>query len=232
MEPIMIEISAGELAMGTPTVPDDFTLHHRWLTGKRVQLKAFQLSRTAITNSAYQVYLDETLGDPNPWMRKPGYDADDQPVVNISWHDAKAYCDWLAQRTGRPYRLPTDAEWEYAARGSSIGTAFPWGHDLGEAYACYGGKETPMPVASYPPNSFGLYDMIGNVWQWCTDRFEEASGGQKAINRIDDNTDTTQNRVLRGGSFLTTNPHSLYIAYRHEDPPDLRHHCLGFRVAL
>src|SRR5690606_5945368 len=110
------------------------------------------------------------------WMDKPGYDDDDdQPVVNICWLDAKAYCDWLARKTGKPFRLPTDAEWEYAARGGADDTAaFPWGDELDASRAWFGGKDAPRPVASYPPNGFGLYDMIGNVWQWCEDRFEDA----------------------------------------------------------
>jgi len=231
MEPTMMAIPAGEFVMGAPAPPDDFSLHHRWPSGGHVRVASFSLSRTAVTNAQYRAYLDDTGGEVNPWMTHPGYDADDQPVVNINWHDARAYCDWLARRTGKPCRLPTDAEWEYAARGGSAGTRFPWGDQLDESRAWFGGKPAPRPVASYPPNGFELHDMIGNVWQWCEDLFSDASGGGAAVNRIDDRTDTTRNRVLRGGSFLTTNPHSLYIAYRHEDPPELRHQCLGFRVA-
>lgn len=232
MEPDIVTIPAGELVLGVPAVPKSFSLPHRWHTGKRIHVDAFQLSCAAITNAHYRTFLDDTGGPDNTWMQKLNYDRDDQPVVNINWYDAKAYCDWLRRRTGKGFRLPSDVEWEYAARGQSAGSIFPWGDELDEAYACYGGKEAPQPVASHPPNGFGLYDMIGNVWQWCEDRYKDASCGQDALNKIDDSTDTSQNRVLRGGSFLTTNPHCLYIAYRHEDPPDLRHQCLGFRVAL
>src|SRR5690606_8281960 len=140
MEPTMITIPAGEFVLGVTPVPDDFALHHRWPT-RRVRVEAFEMSRTAVTNAQYRAFLEDT-GDPamaNPWMDKPGYDDDDQPVVNICWLDAKAYCDWLARKTGKPFRLPTDAEWEYAARGGADDTAaFPWGDELDASRAWFG----------------------------------------------------------------------------------------------
>jgi len=233
MQPHMIDIPEGELTMGSPAMPAGCKLTHRWHTGKRVRVAPFKLGRTPVTNAEYRVFLEETGGEANPWMTTPGFDRDDQPVVNTSWHDAQAYCDWLSRKTGRGFRLPTDAEWEYAARGGGAAASpFPWGDTLSEANAWYGGKESSRPVASYPANGFGLHDMIGNVWQWCADRYEDVSAGDPATNKVNAAQDTRDNRVLRGGSFLTTDPHSLYIAYRHEDPPDLRHQCIGFRVAL
>ncbi len=231
MEPIMIAIPAGELTMGFPKPPAAFASSRLWHSGKSLPVKSFCMSSTTITNAQYQAFVDDTNAPANPWMIESGFNAEDQPVVNINWHDAKAYCDWLSQKTGRPYRLPTDAEWEYAARGGSPDTIFPWGDDCTDSQTWFGGKQSPKPVASYAPNGYGLYDMIGNVWEWCEDRFEDVSEGVAATNIVEPTDQPRDNRVLRGGSYLTTDIYNLYIAYRHEDPPSLRHQCLGFRVA-
>ncbi len=118
-----------------------------------------------------------------------------RPVINVSWDDAVAYAHWLSVITGKPYRLPSGAEWEYAARGGTT-TAYWWGDAIGSGHAncrgCgsrWGGRST-APVASFPPNPFGLYDMNGNVWQWTSDCWER--GTTPAACR---------DRTIRGGSW-------------------------------
>jgi len=119
----------------------------------------------------------------------------------------------------------------YAARGGLPDSPFPWGRELRPEYAWYGGQSAPKPVGSYPPNGYGLHDIVGNIWEWCADVFEHVSAGCAATN-APTGKEPRINRVLRGGSYLTKDPLNLWVAYRHEDPPDLRHECIGFRVAI
>lgn len=231
IEPEMIAVPAGRLAMGTPACPEDADLVHRWRTGPVVDVGAFMLGKYPVTNREYRSYMAESDAPTPKEMDTEGYRGDDQPVVGISWQDADAYCRWLSEATGKAYRLPRDAEWEYGARGGREGSAFPWGDDHDPSQACYGGLDAPTRVGSYAPNGFGLYDMIGCVWEWCEERYDSVSGGDTATN-TPTGGDPAENRSLRGASFLTTDPLNLYVAYRHEDPPDLRHACIGFRVAL
>lgn len=229
--PEMVGVPAGRVRLGVPSCPPRSGLHWVWHNGAEVEIGAFQLSRTHVTNGEYAAFLAAT-GHPAPRLhREPGFDHPRQPVLAVSWHDALAYCDWLAGATGRPYRLPRDAEYEHAARGGSEGTIFPWGDELDPRRACFGGRAGPCAAGSFAPNGFGLHDMVGNAWTWCAERFEEVSGGVAAINRPT-NQDPSGNRVLRGGSYMTCHYLNLWIAYRHEDPADLRHESIGFRVAL
>ena len=229
--PILMPVPAGRIHLGVPACPPRSNLPWVWHTGTEVEVAAFQLGRTHVTNAEYRAFLAATSHPPAPHLDAPGLNGAAQPVVGISWDDATAYCDWLAQATGRPYRLPRDTEAEYAARGGREGSIFPWGDALDPRFACFGGQAAPRNVGSYPPNGFGLHDMVGNVWAWCSDRYEDVSGGAKATNRPT-GKDPAGNRVLRGGSYMTCHYLNLWIAYRHEDPPDLRHESIGFRVAL
>ncbi len=229
--PDLATIPGGRLLMGRPKCPPRPGLVWIWHSGKSVRVPRFSLARTHVTNAEYRVFLADT-GAPKPsHIDREGFNADRQPVIGISWDDATAYCAWLAAKTGRPYRLPRDAEYEYAARGGRSGTIFPWGDALDPRFACFGGHAAPRPVGSYPANGFGLHDMVGNVWAWCSEKFEEVSAGLKASNKPT-GLDPAGNRVLRGGSYMTCHYLNLWIAYRHEDPPDLRHESIGFRLAL
>jgi len=231
IEPMTNDIPKEVLVMGVPACPPEATFHHRWHTGRRVEIAAFKLGRYPVTNLEYRAYLADTGAKPPAFINAPGFSADHQPVGAVSWLDSVAFCSWLVQRTSKGYRLPTDAEWEHAARGGNEGTCFAWGDELSPDKAWYGGQATTKEAGQYPANGFGLFDMTGNVWEWCADRFEDVSGGLHAIdNPI--GKPPSDNRVLRGGSFLTKNPMNLWLAYRHEDPPELRHECIGFRVAL
>jgi formylglycine-generating enzyme required for sulfatase activity len=222
----MQRIPPGTFFLGMPPSPDNANLYHRWHSGKQVRIAAFEIGIYPVTVRQYQSFIRETDHAPASECKIEG----NKPVGNVSWEDAQAYCAWLSRKTGQAYRLPTDAEWEYAARGGQEGMQFPWGNDLDDRHAWYGGKSGAIAVGSFEPNGYGLYDVIGNVWEWCEDRFNDVSSGVKAKN-APTGRDLAENRVLRGGSYLTTNPLNLWIAYRHEDPPDLRHECIGFRIA-
>lgn len=228
--PTTLPIPEGTLVMGLPACPADATLARRWHVGTTKQVGAFHLGKFPITNAEFNEFVLVTGAQPPKTLRSSGFDAPDQPVGGVSWLDAAMYCAWLSAETGRDYRLPTDTEWEYAARGGACGMPFPWGTELGAEHAWFGGHAAPKPVGSFPPNGYGLHEMIGNVWEWCADVYDQVSAGQAATN-APTGKDTRTNRVLRGGSYLTKDPLNLWIAYRHEDPPDLRHECIGFRVA-
>ncbi len=231
IEPELIAIPAGRHEFGQPVCPPNANIHWRWFTGHPVEVAAFHLAKYPVTNAEYRCYLADSDAPAPSHIDTLGFNGDRQPVVGLSWEDAQSYIRWLNGRTGKAYRLPTDAEFEYAARGGRIGTRFPWGDDLDPRYACFGGEAAPAPVGSYPLNGFGLADMVGNAWQWCEEKYEDVSRGITSRN-TPTGKDPATNRVLRGGSFLTTHMLNLWIAYRHEDPADLRHECLGFRLAL
>lgn len=198
-----------------------------------VYLDAFEIGIYPVTNAEYAGFLEATGYEKPPWWEDPRFNDPRQPVVGVNWYDAVAYCRWLRRVTGEPYRLPTDAEWEKAARGGLEGKAYPWGDDPPTLERCWwGGQERPKPVGSFPPNGYGLYDMIGNVWEWCADWYNpQYFRHPPRRNPRGPRVGEGENKVIRGGSFLTPKPEPLRCAYRHPDHPTLRHECIGFRVA-
>jgi len=188
----------------------------------------------------------------NGW-RNPGFpQTDDEPVVCVDWHDATAYTQWLSNKTGGLYRLLTEAEWEYAARAGTSQTSHPWGDNPNEAchyanvadasawttlpgwsklwiYDCNDGHVFTAPVGSYQPNAFGLYDMIGNVWEWIEDCWNETYA-QTPSNGTAPTMGDCNRRVLRGASW-GNGPSYARSAFRNKDSADFRVNSLGFRVA-
>jgi formylglycine-generating enzyme required for sulfatase activity len=171
------------------------------------------------------------------------------PVIHVSWNDAVAYCEWLTRKTGKTYRLPTEAEWEYAAGNGSTHHKYSWGNDepsnravgniadskaksrfdFSWVLATYDdGNATTSPVGSYPANSYGLHDMSGNVWEWCSDWYEKTyyanSPGSNPTGPA-----TGSDRVLRGGSWGDGLARSR-VAYRYIYTPSARSYFVGFRV--
>jgi sulfatase modifying factor 1 len=184
--------------------------------------------------------------------RNPGFkQLDSHPVVNVSWNDAVAFCDWLSRKEHKTYRLPTEAEWEYACRARTT-TRFSVGDDpeslvkvanlydlrtkklfpQWEKYAVAGsdGFEFTAPAGSFQPNKFGLYDMHGNVWEWCSDWYSE---DYYAHSPIDDPQGPAEGelKVRRGGSWHSW-PLYMRSSFRNWNTPETRYVLLGFRVAL
>jgi len=179
--------------------------------------------------------------------RKPLFDQTDaHPVVCVSYNDAIAFCQWLSQKECQTYTLPTEAQWEYAARAGADNTTWYWGDDESGAqdrantadegknfkFAFQGvkdGYEFTSPIASFTPNAFGLYDTIGNVWEWCLDWFQDSYSGLDTIDP--EGPPSGSLRVLRGGSW-STNPRLCRVAFRYRYAPDSRRTSYGFRVAV
>ncbi len=220
--PVMVAIPAGNYLMGSDTgAEDEKPLHH-------VTIEAFSMSKHEITMQQYRVFAIAN-GLPAPQFAEG---QGNLPATHISWHDAKAYAAWLGEIIQRPYRLPTESEWEYAARA---GTATPFfsGESLTDAANCVGcggqwaGKST-APVGSFAPNEFGLYDMHGNVWEWVEDCWTDNYNGRTksaAAVQFDD----CERRVLRGGSWYNDADYAR-SSYRGNETPVFRDGGVGFRV--
>jgi sulfatase modifying factor 1 len=188
--------------------------------------------------------------DPKYTWRSPGFaQTDDHPVVNVSWNDAVAFCDWLSKQEGQTYRLPTEAEWEYSCRAGQA-TRYWSGNDP-ETLATVGnvadgtakekypnwisaitakdGYIFTAPVGHFRPNEFGLFDMHGNVSEWCIDWYD-SDYYSKAPTADPLNSSEAAGRVIRGGGWRGI-PRFCRSAVRSRDAPEFRHYFLGFRVA-
>ena len=232
IEPQLVTIPAGEVTLAVPECPTGYPLGHRWTAPRQVQVEMFQIARYSVTRAEYQQFVANTQHPKPVDWDDPGLQDPRLPVCGVSAEDADAYCQWLSDKTDQAFRLPRADEWEKAARGGLQGMRHPWGDEDANGFCCHGHPESgyPMPVGSFEPNGYGLYDMVGNIWQWLADLYVDVAKDLPV------NTPTGKpaeiNRVLVGGSFMTGSADSLWVAYRHEDPPDLRHRCLGFRLAL
>jgi formylglycine-generating enzyme len=165
------------------------------------------------------------------------------PVIHVSWNDATAYCQWLSEKTGKKYRLPTEAEWEYACRASTT-TPFYTGENLTTGQANYDGNypynknpkgkflNKTAPTGSFAPNGWGLYDMHGNVWEWCQDWYDADFYKNSPTNNPVCLNNKSTFRVLRGGSWISF-AQDCRSAYRNDGTPDNRRYCfIGFRLVF
>jgi formylglycine-generating enzyme required for sulfatase activity len=237
-EPEMIAIPAGRFLMGSPSDEPERSANEgppHW-----VQVPAFELCRYAVTFDDWDACVAAGGCTHRPDDR--GWGRGRRPVINVSWDDAQAYVRWLSHVTGKAYRLPSEAEWEYACRA---GTATPFStgrcirtdqanYDGNRDYAGCGAKTgvylgKTQPVGSYPANSWGLHDMHGNVWEWVEDCWHDNYEGAPK-----DGSEWTQascqTRVLRGGSWYS-GPRALRAADRDWSSAGIRHDFLGFRLA-
>ena len=224
-EPSLARIPEGWFFMGSDTGQDcERPIHRVWID-------AFLLSATQVTNGEYDHFLRATLAVPPPFWNDPNFNHPQQPVAGVSWHEATRYCDWLRDQTGRLYRLPTEAEWESAARGGIEHKNFPWGDDPPQSLPDYAMRwqHGPEPVARYTPNAFGLYDICENVHEWCNDWYDP---NYYAVSpeRNPRGPVTGERRASRGGSWR----HHIKIsrcAARSSIPPEFKYADYGFRVA-
>lgn len=209
--------------------------------------KPFAIGVYDVTVAEYRRFVEATGYAPrnprcdwqHPSVRRHMIQTPEDPVVCVNWGDARAYLRWLSQVSGHPYRLPTEAEWEYAARAGSA-AARPWGPDPDSNHANTGtdtccspqvrnGDRWPYtsPVGSFPPNAFGLFDMIGNVWQWTMDCGSQDYSHPAAT--VADAT-TCATHIIRGGGWFHP-PQVARSAARVTDDSGLRVPDIGFRVA-
>ena len=238
--PEMIVIPAGKFMMGSPASHGsggDPVLAARALYGNEQPLHEVTLARS-LAISKYDVTFANwdacaAVGG-CAHITDNGMGRGSKPLVNVTWKQAQHYVGWLAKLTGRPYRLLSEAEWEYAARAGTT-TAYYWGEEIGKGNAnCIGcdsawdGRET-SPVGSFKPNPFGLYDMAGNVWQWEEDCYQNNYIGAPTDGspRL---TGDCEFRVLRGGSWSHP-PDTLRSAFRDKNSTDKLSDRVGFRVA-
>ncbi len=261
----MVALPAGSFLMGSPDSEPGRSSDEG--PQRTVRLDAFAAGRFEVTRGQYAAFVAATgratggdcwtdpakrgegAPDPAGTWRDPAFAQDDRhPVVCVSWEDARGYVAWLKQRTGKNYRLLTEAEWEYAARGGTQ-TAYFWGSDVkaGCAYAngadatlirtyadglgmnCDDGVLNTARVGSYRANPFGLYDMAGNVWEGIGDCYADSYSGLGTNNPLN----TTQGcslRVVRGGAWYNR-PQHLRSAFRGRLAPSNRYGDIGFRLA-
>ena len=273
--PRMVVIPAGEFTMGSPAQESGRGVDEG--PQRQVAVALYALGRSEVTvaefrrfadESGYQteaerdaraqgcsgfIYADPSAASPGAqavtsW-RSPGLaQADSHPVLCVSWNDARAYAQWLSKKTGRRYRLPSEAEWEYAARAGSVSARY-WGDDpvqacrfanvadqsrfqtwgFGQRHECTDGHYFTAPAGGYSPNRFGLHDMLGNAWEWTEDCWNASYAGAPADGSAWLAGDCAQ-RVLRGGSWSTV-PRFARSATRYRNNADHRDNLTGFRLA-
>jgi len=211
-EPQLVRVPAGSFLMGSSAADKKASADEK--PQHSVELSEYWIGKYPITNLEYQAFVKEAgHWAPRGWEGldyPPG--KGDHPVVNVSWEDAQAYCRWLSEKTSKPYRLPTEAEWEKAAR-SADGRIYPWG-DIFEKEKCNteeAGIKSTTPVGKYSPagdSPFGCVDMAGNVWEWCADRYAEDEYARRSGSPVKDPQGPDQGtalarRVVRGGSWTS-----------------------------
>ena len=240
-EPEMVAIPAGSFRMGCVSGQeecddDEYPVHE-------VRVEAFELSRYEMTFEEYDRYTAATgreRADDEGWGRGR------RPVINVSWEDAVAYTRWLSEQTGQRYRLPSEAEWEYAARAGT-GTKYHFGNDKSRLceYGNHADRSTDYgwrnsscsdgvgrrtaSVGTYRPNPYRLHDMNGNVWEWVQDCWNASHRGAPADGMAWQSGDCAR-RVLRGGSW-NSNRRYLRSAFRSGYSTGYRYRSIGFRVA-
>lgn len=266
--PEMVIVPAGAFVMGSEGSVDDRPMG----PAHEVNVaRSFAVGKYEITNRQYEEFLKATGYEMSPgcrsniggeWLEVPeahwtdlqlGQEYEpEHPVACVSWLDARAYVAWLSEKSGQRYRLPTEAEWEYAARGRASG-GYPWGedpdqgcaygnvydlsadavHDLGwRLFNCDDGYPTLAPVGQFLPNGFGLHDVTGNVWEWVEDCYEVFYPDDTPTDgsAYDTPSGQCELRAVRGGSWLTR-PSWQLLTFRGRDPVEVRYTFFGFRVA-
>jgi formylglycine-generating enzyme required for sulfatase activity len=197
----------------------------------RVWVDSFALAEAQVTVAEYARFLDSTHRPPPPTLDDSNFNKPAQPVTAVSWFEAAAYCEWLSGITGSHYRLPTEAEWERAARGGTEGKLFPWGDDPPQSRRNYGSlwKNGPEPVRRSEPNTYGLYEMCENVHEWCSDWFQ-ADYYARSPECNPQGPASGDRKSSRGGSWR----HHIKISRcsaRSSIPPQFQYADYGFRVA-
>jgi formylglycine-generating enzyme required for sulfatase activity len=237
----MVVLPAGEFMMGSPE--SELGRGRNEGPQHKVAIRSFAMGKYEVTFAQWDACVAEGGCKHNPGDESWGRGR--RPVINVSWHDAAEFVGWLARKTGQPYRLPTEAEWEYAARGLtsaaephppfSTGPTINYQQANYDANFVYGeGKmgifrQKTVEVGTFRRNAFGLHDMHGNVWEWVEDCYRDSYRGAPADGSAVAARDCNL-RILRGGSWNYF-PQLLRSAYRYATPPEVRLDMVGLRVA-
>jgi formylglycine-generating enzyme required for sulfatase activity len=251
--PALVEIPAGRFQMGSPEHERkkaiDAGAQLAWLERETPQHwvgigRNFALGRYPVTVGEWRRFAMATGWRPHGevnWAAPGFHQAEDHPVVGVTWDDAQLYVRWLSEKTGQRYRLPSEAEWEYACRAGTK-TAFSFGDTIDTSLANYDGsysyagspkgvfRRGTTPVASFAPNRWGLFDMHGNVWEWVQDVVHDNYEGAPVDGSAWEEGGDQGRRILRGGSWLY-NPRYLRSALRNGYSAVLSNDIVGFRVA-
>jgi formylglycine-generating enzyme required for sulfatase activity len=189
--------------------------------------RPFAVGRFAVTFDEWDAAYGRGGVKHNP--RDEGWGRGRRPVINVSWEDATAYVGWLSRETGKSYRLLSEAEWEYCCRAGTT-TAYSFGSTIGNKQAQLSGSQKTAEVGSFPANVWGLYDMHGNVWEWCEDNWhKDYRGNPPSDGSVWPGGDSFY-RILRGGCWVN-GPQDLRSAIRGWSLPVDRFNFIGFRVA-
>jgi formylglycine-generating enzyme required for sulfatase activity len=243
--PEMVTISAGTYHMGRQLRKREILKN--WVgvaplpALRTVEVERFALSRTEITFAQWEACVEE--GECQHFLPADKRGAlGSHPVTHVSWDDAEAYAGWLSRKTGHKYRLPSEAEWEYAARAGTW-TPFSWGRAPDRSYANFGKEQCPpcsgetggrdrwlhtAPVGQFLPNAFGLHDMHGNVYEWTQDCMSQLAPERTTASAVI--TEDCTQRVIRGGGWHS-DARRIQSDYRGHNPPHHRDDKIGFRVA-
>ncbi len=222
IEPETVTLDAGTFIMGSDEADYERPTHEVKISSR------FAIGRYPVTFDEYDQFIEATgrnKADDMSWGRGR------RPVINVSWDDAQAYVAWLGEQAGKAYRLPSEAEWEYACRAGTT-TRYSFGDEITDKDANYGEPELgkTMEVGSYPANPWGLYDMHGNVWEWVEDDWHDTYNGAPDDGSAWTTGRDSDSRVLRGGSWYDARG-SLRSAFRYRVTAGNRLNLLGFRVA-
>ena len=218
----MVYVKGGTFTMGSTNEPDG-EIYSRETPAHSVTLNDFYICKFEVTQGLW----NEVMGS------SPSYFTDDDnlPVEQVSWEDCQMFIQRLNDSTGKNYRLPTEAEWEYAALGGSESKGYKYsGSDsiVDVAWCWENSEETTHPVGTKQPNELGIYDMSGNVWEWCSDLYD-AYGSGSQVNPI--GSETGSNHVLRGGSWRNDAKYCR-VKNRFCDMPNVKYFNCGFRLVL
>ena len=228
----LIHIRAGEFTMGT--VPTGLRRTDPEEPQRSVLLDAYAIGTYQVTNAQYAQFVEATgYAYPQFWS-DAHLNAPDFPVVGVSWHDATNFLEWLGTLENMVYRLPSEAEWEKAARGVNA-LEYPWGDiwDASRANTSESGNKRLMPVGSYPSgvSPYGCYDMAGNAYDWCYDWFHaETYKYSPAENPL--GASEGRRKVIRGGSWIARGEFAARSANRAAYEPIRGLHSVGFRIAV
>jgi sulfatase modifying factor 1 len=225
--PTVVTISAGWFSMGSESgQANERPVHRVWVD-------EYAIGKYPVTNREYGEFLAAINHPAPPFWREPMFSGAEQPVVGVSWNDAIAYCGWLTESCKQRFRLPTEAEWERAARGGREGASYPWGDESPwdkKRSGCDSETGGPLPVCANQPNDFGLYAMSEGVHEWCSDWYDY-DYYQHSPERNPAGAVFGTRRSSRGGSWRHRVPFSRCAA-RSSLPPTFQYADYGFRVAM